>query len=112
LRHRKLRVKQRLTTQKRKNLKYSYLNACYENQAIVHPKLKAYMDNTVNRIDSRKLSQVAPTRVSTRCGFGISAMFRRPVPVYHPASPGVRTLLFVLGLYVFQPIANKFAIRL
>lgn len=106
-------MKKRLTALKRKHLKYSYLNACYENQAKFITKLKAYMEKySQSELIPESFHKSPQTRVFNGLRFFISALFVGLYLYIIRLPLAFAPLLFVLGLYVFQPIANKFAILL
>jgi len=103
----------KLTKLNRKSLKCSYLDACYENRQKFTSKLKAHMEKYhESELIPASYHKSAQTRFFNAMRFIISALFVG-IYLYIIRLPlAFAPVLFVLGLYVFQPIANKFTILL
>ena len=112
-RRRHVALTKKLTVLNRKKLQYAYLDASSENQNKFTHKLKTYMEKYHHKeLIPESYHKSAQTRVFDVLRYLISTLF---VGIYlhiFQIPLALTPILFVLGLYVFQPIANKFTILL
>ena len=101
----------RLVALKRKHLQYTYLASSYEHLKIFANKLKDYMEtHHKKQLIPASFHRSATARLFNVLRFLISILFMGfylyiiRLPIF------LAPFLFILGLYVFQPISNKFAI--
>jgi len=106
-------IAKKLTALKRQSLKVSYMDACFTNQAKFTSKLKTHMElYRQTELIPASFHKSAQTRVFNALRFLLSALFVGFYLYIIRLPLALAPFLFVLGLYVFQPIANKFAILL
>jgi hypothetical protein len=101
----------RLVVLKRKHLQYAYLASSYENLKIFSCKLKAYMETHYkSELIPAGFHRSATARLFNVLRFLISILFMGFYLYIIRLPLFLAPFLLVLGLYVFQPISNKFAI--